>query len=300
MSDINVILASNRLQIARDGDDILLDSITYVNVVSVNYLVYDNKELHGTPLMGPPSVTTLSLFWVVQMHLADGRTEIIKLFEVQNQVTWTNDATGYAAAEADIYAAFPSSGGGGGTVTSVGLSAAPSSVFNVSGSPVTGAGTLALSMDNQSANTALMGPTSGGAAAPAFRALVAGDMAPILTTTITDGDTTHAPDGNSVFDALALKQNRLRAQTTISDGSTYTLTLADDTIIGDTMACAVSDPGTLAAGAEKKLKCMTGGVTLTFLPDGVVDGLGSLVLNEPHAATIQSTGSGNWIILSTY
>jgi hypothetical protein len=29
----------------------------------------------------------------------------------------------------------------------------------------------------------------------------------ILTTTITDGDTTHAPDGNAVFDALALKRN---------------------------------------------------------------------------------------------
>jgi hypothetical protein len=29
----------------------------------------------------------------------------------------------------------------------------------------------------------------------------------ILTTTITDGDTTHAPDGNAVFDAMTLKSN---------------------------------------------------------------------------------------------
>jgi hypothetical protein len=35
----------------------------------------------------------------------------------------------------------------------------------------------------------------------------AGTAAALLTTTITNGDTTHAPDGNSVFDALALKSN---------------------------------------------------------------------------------------------
>ena len=29
----------------------------------------------------------------------------------------------------------------------------------------------------------------------------------LLTTTISDGDVTHAPDGNSVYDALALKAN---------------------------------------------------------------------------------------------
>ena len=69
-----------------------------------------------------------------------------------------------------------SAGGGSGGVSSVGLSATPSSVFNVSGSPVTSSGTLALSMDNQSANVVLAGPTTGAAAAPAFRALVAADI----------------------------------------------------------------------------------------------------------------------------
>src|SRR3972149_5716189 len=67
-------------------------------------------------------------------------------------------------------------GGGGGTVTSVALSAVPAGIFNVSGSPVTSSGTLALSMDTQSANTVLAGPTSGGAAVPAFRTLVSGDI----------------------------------------------------------------------------------------------------------------------------
>jgi hypothetical protein len=63
---------------------------------------------------------------------------------------------------------------GGGTVTSVGL-AAPVE-FTVSGSPVVGTGTLTLTKTTQTANTVWAGPTSGGAAVPTFRALVAADM----------------------------------------------------------------------------------------------------------------------------
>ena len=65
-------------------------------------------------------------------------------------------------------------GAGSGTVTSVGL-AAPAE-FSISGSPVTTSGTLTLAKANQSANTVWAGPTGGGAAAPAFRALVAADI----------------------------------------------------------------------------------------------------------------------------
>jgi len=66
----------------------------------------------------------------------------------------------------------PSSGG---TVTSVGL-ALPISVFTVSGSPVTVSGTLTGTLIAQTANTVWAGPPSGAAAAPTFRALVAGDI----------------------------------------------------------------------------------------------------------------------------
>ena len=65
--------------------------------------------------------------------------------------------------------------GGGGTVTSVAVSA-PADVFNVSGSPVTTSGAIALTFDNQAANTLLAGPTSGAAASPAFRGLVGTDI----------------------------------------------------------------------------------------------------------------------------
>jgi hypothetical protein len=65
-------------------------------------------------------------------------------------------------------------GGGDGTVTSVGLSLP--SQFTVTGSPVTTGGTLTATLAAQSANLVWAGPTTGAAAAPAFRALVAGDI----------------------------------------------------------------------------------------------------------------------------
>ena len=66
-------------------------------------------------------------------------------------------------------------GGPGGTVTSVGLSA-PGAIYSVSGSPVTTSGTLTLNLLTQTANTVFAGPTSGGAANPAFRLLVSADI----------------------------------------------------------------------------------------------------------------------------
>lgn len=106
-------------------------------------------------------------------------------FSVLNDGTWYVNAVPYTPPSAlpgsDSVLQSTSAGvlswvvDGGGTVTSVGL-AAPTSVFDVSGSPVTGSGTLTLTFDNQSANTVFAGPTTGGAATPAFRALVAADL----------------------------------------------------------------------------------------------------------------------------
>jgi hypothetical protein len=65
-------------------------------------------------------------------------------------------------------------GGGSGTVTSVGLSLP--GLFSVAGSPVTGSGTLTATLATQSANLVWAGPTTGVAAAPSFRSLVAADL----------------------------------------------------------------------------------------------------------------------------
>jgi hypothetical protein len=62
----------------------------------------------------------------------------------------------------------------GGTVTSVGLTMPAE--FSVTGSPVTTSGTLAVTKGTQTANTVWAGPTGGGAAVPAFRALGTADI----------------------------------------------------------------------------------------------------------------------------
>ncbi|WP_157637461.1 hypothetical protein [Burkholderia ubonensis] len=79
-------------------------------------------------------------------------------------------------------------GGGTGTVTSVGLTMP--SQFTVSNSPVTGSGTLTAAWNNQSAAQVLAGPASGAAAAPTFRALVGSDIPPF-----TGSGTSHTTGG---------------------------------------------------------------------------------------------------------
>jgi hypothetical protein len=73
-----------------------------------------------------------------------------------------------------------------GTVTSVGLSLP--GIFSVSNSPVTGAGTLTATFNNQNANLVFAGPASGGAAAPSFRSLVSNDIPNLDMGKITTGN----------------------------------------------------------------------------------------------------------------
>lgn len=70
-----------------------------------------------------------------------------------------------------------------GTVTSVALTLP--NIFSVSGSPITSSGTLSASLSNQNANVVFAGPSSGGAAAPTFRALASGDIPDISATYLT-------------------------------------------------------------------------------------------------------------------
>lgn len=64
--------------------------------------------------------------------------------------------------------------GSSGTVTSVALTVP--SFLTVGGSPITAAGTLAVSTINQSANTIFAGPATGSSAAPGFRSVVNADL----------------------------------------------------------------------------------------------------------------------------
>lgn len=103
------------------------------------------------------------------------------------------------------------SGGGGGNVSSVALadgSTVP--LYSISGSPVTTSGTLTFTLQTQSANTVLAGPTSGGASQPAFRALVTADL-PFaignLTDAGTDGITVTGGTGSVIGSGTSLSQH---------------------------------------------------------------------------------------------
>ncbi len=79
-------------------------------------------------------------------------------------------------------------GGGSGSVTSVALTMPAE--FSVSGSPITTSGTIAVTKTNETANTVYAGPTSGGAAAPTFRAVVSADVPPINLASSANGGVT--------------------------------------------------------------------------------------------------------------
>lgn len=83
-------------------------------------------------------------------------------------------------------------GAGTGTVTSVALSDGSTiPLYAITGSPITTAGTLTFSLNTQSANTLLAGPTTGAAAQPAFRSLVAADLNTLIVP-VTNGGTSLA------------------------------------------------------------------------------------------------------------
>lgn len=73
---------------------------------------------------------------------------------------------------------------GTGTVTSVSMTVP--SFLSVAGSPVTTSGTLAVTLATETANTIFAGPTTGGAVAPTFRAMVLADLP---TSAVTSGGT---------------------------------------------------------------------------------------------------------------
>jgi hypothetical protein len=101
-------------------------------------------------------------------------------FNVQSGVAPTTPVNGdiwYAGTQlvAQINGTSVPLGASAGSVTSVAMTV-PGSFLSVSGSPITISGTLAVSLLTQTANTVFAGPTTGGAVAPTFRALVNADF----------------------------------------------------------------------------------------------------------------------------
>ena len=119
---------------------------------------------------------------------------------------------------------------GGGSVTSV-AQTVPAE-FSVAGSPVTTSGTLAITKATQTANKVWASATSGGAAQPAFRALVTADM----------------PAGTGTVTSVGAV-----APITSSGGATPTIStsMATDRLLGrDTAATGVAEEISVGGGVE--------------------------------------------------
>jgi fibronectin-binding autotransporter adhesin len=146
-------------------------------------------------------------------------------------------------------------GSGSGTVTSVALTGI-SGIITISGSPITTSGTLALALATQTANYVFAGPTTGSAATPTFRALVAADI-PSLSGT-------YLPlAGGTMSGNIAMGGGN------ISGGGTFTAT----TLAGTLSTAAqtnITSVGTLTGGTAST-GFVVGGVTADFGSDAKGD-----------------------------
>ena len=170
-----------------------------------------------------------------------------------------------------------------GTVSSVGL--AMPSIFSVSGSPVTGKGTITASLVNQTSNVVFAGPASGASAAPSFRALVRADMPPDTGTV------------SSV--ALAMPSIFSVAGSPITSAGTITTTFVsqDANVLFAGPSSGVSSPPTFRAIVNADLPSptqlsapitVTAGTYTVTLTDRylIANRAGTLTVTLPSASTI--------------
>jgi hypothetical protein len=150
---------------------------------------------------------------------------------------------------------------GVGTVTSVGLSMPVE--FSVTNSPVTGAGTIAVSKANQVSNTVYAGPASG-SAPPAFRMLLLSDMPNGIT-----------PQVNSDWNASSGVAMILNKPTI---PGTYTLPPATASVLGGVKVGAnitVAGDGTISVAAPTAAYVLP--VATASVLGGIKDGTGITV-----------------------
>lgn len=195
-------------------------------------------------------------------------------------------------------------GSGSGTVTSVALTVP--SRQSVGGSPITTAGTLAITDNVQNANLVFAGPATGAAAAPTFRALVTADLpSGTGTVTLVDGtgqqgaETASAAGAVATITATGLVRGTVKF---ISQTATGSLTVADSArgqfwIANNAGNVAYSLPApagnNFLNGWYLWVKNGSTTGTVTFTPPGgtTIDGLASIVLPTHMVVMIQSDGT---------
>lgn len=137
---------------------------------------------------------------------------------------------------------FLSGVGGSGTVTSVGVSMP--SIFTVGNSPVTGSGTLTVTLANQSQNQVLASPSSG-TGAPSFRSLAESDVPPLDAGKIATG--VFADSFIPSLAASKINSGNFSSARIISGPVSTSRCLRTDT--GGNIVVAAADCGTVSWGS---------------------------------------------------
>lgn len=175
-------------------------------------------------------------------------------------------------------------------VTSVDFDASPAGIFNVAGNPITGTGTISLSLDDQSANTVFAGPGSGGATTPGFRSLVSDDIPNLSTDKLTSGtlpiarggtQTTTAPTSGQLFIG---KADNTWAVADLTEGWGINLDAGDGTLTISSLATgeqnqnafssiAVGGQNTIAADLPTDTLTVVGSNNISITTDDTTDTL---------------------------
>src|SRR5882672_7855850 len=162
-------------------------------------------------------------------------------------------------------------GGGGGTGTVTSVSMTVPSILAIAGSPITTAGTLAVTLATQAVNTIFSGPASGGSAIPTFRTMVPADLP---------------------FDVI-------EDVTT----TTYTFSAADNKKIKrftNVSGCTATIPTGLIVGWETIAYRGSGAGTLTLASAGTLEAAGSTLNTEKTSAFILHRGSNIHVALGAF
>jgi hypothetical protein len=203
--------------------------------------------------------------------------------------TGTNSATGVTQSSSDdstrlattAYVKSVVSAVGGGTVTSVALSLPD--LFTVSGSPVTGSGTLTATLASQTAAQVFAAPAAT-AGAPTFRALVAGDIPALTAAKISDFDT----------QVRTSRLDQMAAPTvSVAFNSQRITGLADPSGAQDAATKAYVDAISQGLDVKQSVRAATT-ANITLSAPQTIDGV-SVIAGDRVLVKNQSTGSQNGI-----
>jgi hypothetical protein len=199
-------------------------------------------------------------------------------------------------------------GAGTGTVTSVAMTV-PTTLYTLTGSPITTSGTLALTLNTQNANLVFAGPASGAAAAPTMRALVAADLPAQLQPYIIAGFFAGVPTASQVMlihrcgTAITFASNFGTTASGADTGGGCLTNATASTVISVDRCPAASDPTsggswtqigtlTIGAGGHTMTAATVGGTSKTAAKGDFIRTVGP-VTPDTTAANIFTTLAGD-------